>query len=221
MIVGLAAALGGCVSPMLESGGEASSGLIALGNMAKHTEPPPAPAPVKSPFGAFDCSDITILPRSSWTRSAPITTRLNPMRGIGRLTVHHSGDVFNASSRDASAGELERIRVQHLKRMSAGDIGYHFIIDRAGRVWQGRHAIFQGAHVKHNNPHNLGICVLGNFEKQIPSIQQKRRLRVLLGSLMKTLHIPVGRIHTHREFAGATLCPGKHLQSHLNALRRA
>ena len=110
--------------------------------------------------------------RSTWAKAAPVTSRLNPMGSIKLITVHHEGwtPVFFTGA-DLTAQRLDLVRRSHIERMDAGDIGYHFIIDRAGLLWHGRELRYQGAHVKDHNSNNLGIMVLGNFDLQQPTAQ--------------------------------------------------
>jgi len=159
------------------------------------------------------------IPRGRWARQAPIPSRLNPMRQVAKITVHHEGwtPVWFTDT-TATAARLELIRKSHLNRMRAGDIGYHFIIDRAGRVWEGRSLRYQGAHVKANNEYNIGVMCLGNFDKQSPSSRQLLGLQNTLALLMKQYRVPLGRVYTHQEI-NPTACPGKNLQPRVAALR--
>jgi hypothetical protein len=177
---------------------------------------PPAPAtPTPAPVGK-----LQIIPRDSWAGARPIAARLNPMNGVKRITVHHEGwtPVWFDDAR-STAERLESIRRGHLDRLHAGDIGYHYIIDRLGRVWQGRSLQHQGAHVREQNENNLGVMVLGNFDAQQPTAAQDRALAALLQDCMRTHRVAVGRVYTHREL-GKTTCPGMNLQSRMVALRK-
>lgn len=40
-------------------------------------------------------------------------------------------------------------------------IGYHYVIDRAGLVWSGRHVDEVGAHAQGFNAKSIGICLVG------------------------------------------------------------
>jgi hypothetical protein len=158
--------------------------------------------------------------RSAWAKAGPIAARLNPMNGIKMITVHHEGwtPVFFAAA-DLTAQRLDLIRRSHIERMQAGDIGYHFIIDRTGLLWQGRDLRYQGAHVKEHNPHNLGIMVLGNFEQQQPTTAQLQALERVLPLFQSQFNVPSRYVYTHREL-NPTDCPGKNLQSRTPAIRR-
>jgi N-acetylmuramoyl-L-alanine amidase-like protein len=161
-----------------------------------------------------------ILPRSWWTRSGPIRSKVNPMGSVSRITVHHEGSdpVWFTDVRTTRA-HLERVRSAHTGASRRwGDIGYHYIIDRAGRVIEGRAVAYQGAHVSKQNEHNVGVMLLGNFEKQSPSPAQLTSLQNTLRHLMARYRVPVGRVYTHREL-GPTVCPGRNLQPRVARLR--
>jgi hypothetical protein len=165
---------------------------------------------------------LEIIPRSQWAASRPIPNRLNSMGSIYRMTVHHEGNPranYDINKSDV-ANNLELIRKLHLKRMTAGDIGYHYIIDRAGRIWEGRYLTYQGAHVGGStNVGNIGIMLLGNFDIQQPSEAQRQSLKRFLVYLKNRHHISHGQIHTHQELKPSQ-CPGINLQSYMNKLRR-
>jgi hypothetical protein len=98
------------------------------------------------------------------------------------------------------------------------DIGYHYVIDPAGRVWEGRPTRLQGAHVKDHNENNLGIVVLGNFEEQRPTPEALRALDAFVAQQMQRLAVPISEVWTHRELM-PTACPGRNLQSYMAATR--
>lgn len=180
--------------------------------------PVPAPARAASPV------DSRIMARSYWAKGAPIPSRIDRMGTPDRITIHHDGmPPFAGTSRSEVAGRIEVIRRAHLNRDGGGrwgDIGYHFVVDRAGRVWEARPLKYQGAHVKNQNERNIGILCLGNFEEQIPSRDQVRGLELLVVDLRTRYRIPTARVRTHRELS-STLCPGRHLQDAVNSSRSA
>ena len=177
--------------------------------------PKPAPsrsiAPTSAPPGT--------LSRTWWTRSGAIRSKVNPMGGINRITVHHEGytTVFFTDVNSTKA-RLKQILQAHTRDRGWGDIGYHYIIDRAGRIIEARSIAYQGAHVRNQNEHNVGVMLLGNFEKQTPSQAQLRTLQTTLRFLMAKYKVPVNRVYTHREL-GKTACPGRNLQPRVASLR--
>ena len=163
---------------------------------------------------------LTILRRDRWASRGPSFADINPMNGVARITVHHEGYTPVTFTDPAStARRLEAIRATHVNDRGWSDIGYHYIIDRAGRVWEGRDIRYQGAHVKDHNEHNLGILVLGNFDRQSPSDPQVRSLVNVLRTFVAHYRVPLGRVYTHQEIM-PTSCPGRALQAQMVGLRR-
>lgn len=161
---------------------------------------------------------VTILSRQTWSSSGPVLSRANRMGKIRSLTIHHDGmSPFTSTLYDDTARRLEAIRASHVNKGWA-DIGYHYAIDPAGRVWACRPESLQGAHVKDHNPGNIGILVLGNYEHHRPTAATKATLDSLIATQMDTRHLTINRVFTHREWA-STACPGRHLQDHMVAAR--
>ena len=182
---------------------------------------PPRPMPQPGPVPG----DVVTVPdgvirRLQWTRSGIARPRdINPLGRVSRITVHHEGVTpFSATGQDMVAARLEQVRRAHVNGNGWADIGYHYIIDPAGRVWEGRSIRFQGAHVSGQNENNIGVMCLGNYELQSPTSQTTTRLDRLLGDLMRQYRVPINRVFTHREL-DKTACPGASLQRYMNTTR--
>jgi N-acetylmuramoyl-L-alanine amidase-like protein len=159
-----------------------------------------------------------VVPRSQWARYGPNVRLADPMVRIQRITVHHDGmPPVRIATMAAAAARIELIRRGHRGKGWA-DIGYHYIVDPQGRVWEGRPITLQGAHVKNQNPHNLGILVLGNFEIQRPTASATSAVERFLVEQMHRYRVPLSKVYTHRELA-ATACPGRNLQRIMVAAR--
>lgn len=165
---------------------------------------------------------VRVVSRNSWSAIPANAGKMRPMNGVTRITVHHEGSAKPNDDRNA-AQVIETLRLiqgQHRKRMGAGDIGYHFIIDRHGVIWQGRDWSYQGAHTSGANPNNLGIMLLGNFEIQQPTPAQLAALHSLTASMVRKYGLnPQRDIFGHSDFCN-TQCPGKYLKPQVQALRR-
>jgi hypothetical protein len=173
-----------------------------------------APAELASPVGP-------VLARCCWTTEPPDVANMVAMVPITHVTIHHDGldTLIETDDRAATAARIELYRRGHRGRGWA-DIGYHFVIDRAGCVWEGRSLAWQGAHVKNRNPGNVGILVMGNFEIQRPTEAQLASLERCLAAARTTWNVPWSRVLSHREWPGATtLCPGRNLQERFTAIR--
>lgn len=161
---------------------------------------------------------VNLLPRASWTSIPPRATRMATSKSFTRLTIHHTGAGENHHlAQDQVAFDIENILGAHHRRLW-GDIGYHFVIDRAGRVWEGRSMQYTGAHVSAENAENIGVVLLGNFERQRPPPQQLLTMHKLADALRSRMAIPQSRVYGHRDL-GQTLCPGRFLYGTVGALR--
>ncbi len=217
MISSLSLLLAGCT--------ETQRAISTLPSPAWDAHPEPLPAPPRtvaaappSPAERTPVQLPGVLPRSRWARSGPAPALLRPMLPVRYITIHHDGmRPFTGNDTTSAARRLESIRRAH-RGQGWADIGYHFAIDRAGNVWQGRSLEFQGAHVKNHNEHNIGVVVLGNFEEQQPTAAQLAALDRHVKALMQAYGVPASRVKTHREWA-ATACPGKNVHRHVQGTR--
>jgi len=162
---------------------------------------------------------VAVIDRSAWARFGPDTRNANRMGRISAITVHHDGmSPFHSNAQHDAAERLESIRRSHVGSRHWADIGYHYAIDPAGRVWAARPEELQGAHVRHQNGGNLGVLVMGNYERQHPTEATMRALDTFIAEKMTEHRVSIDRVFTHRELA-RTACPGRHLQSHMLAAR--
>ena len=149
------------------------------------------------------------------------------MSRIYRITVHHSANLARSPSLREAVRTIKHDQRYHMRTKLWGDIGYHYLIDTVGRIWQGRDVRWQGAHAGNHrlNKGNIGICVLGNFiggrAGQSPTAAQVATLDALLRHLSRQHRIRLSNIYTHQEMPGiATACPGPRLQRVVERLRQ-
>ena len=168
-----------------------------------------------------------VLARGSWRARPENRRRLTPSNGRWRrITVHHSAkEAFSlrGASQSASADTIAGIQDHHMNQNGWGDIGYHFLIDPQGRVFAGRSLQWQGAHAGgvngHNNIENIGICLLGNFQDEVPSKRAVAALQGLLDDLRGRFGIALAAVNGHQHYKN-TACPGRYLQPVVDAYRR-
>jgi hypothetical protein len=159
--------------------------------------------------------------RSEW-RAATMKSNWDKMTTPFRITVHHTAEPFSSLSKAAACAEVKHIQNQHMNERSPSgwaDIGYHFLIDRAGNVIAGRPLNAQGAHASgSNNIGNIGICLLGNFVAQpnrgrsyavaqAPAAAQLTSLTSLVDRLCVNYTINSTNVYGHKELK-STDCPG-------------
>lgn len=185
------------------------------------TEPiPDVPAP-RAPRTA---SRPNVLPRSAWGARNTQPASVQPMQRPYRITIHHSAIATTSSSQRAAAAQILSVQRGHQTTEGWADIGYHFLIDRAGRVWEGRPLRWQGAHAGgDHNRGNIGVCLLGNFlrgvEGQEPTTEQKAALEATLRWLGDVHDIGPDQVFFHRQFK-STECPGPRLEAAVTDILR-
>ncbi len=167
----------------------------------------------------------SIIRRTNWGARAPIPSRMTPHRGPWtRITVHHTtvhaANLARSSARD-TATSLRRFQEEHMEGSeSMGDVGYHFLVDPAGRVYEGRSLRWRGGHAGGaNNLQNIGICLLGHFDEERPTPAALAALGGLLDDLRGRNRIPRSRVYGHGELK-PTACAGRNLMSWVRGYRR-
>ncbi|MEM7306878.1 MAG: peptidoglycan recognition family protein [Planctomycetota bacterium] len=172
-------------------------------------------------------STTAVRTRSTWGARPSMPGRLTPQRGrYTRITVHHSAPpqpLPVGASAAVYADEIRRLQRYHMDQVTprCGDIGYHFLIDPNGAIYEGRSLRWQGAHAGgSNNVDNIGICVLGDFRHKLPTEQALATLERLIEDLRTRQGIPRDSRHIvgHQELK-ATACPGDRLMGWLERYR--
>lgn len=163
---------------------------------------------------------IVVRARDKWGARPLRRSNAVPMETPTRITIHHTADVFWSRYAQDTTAEIRRIQRLHQTNNRWADIGYHYVIDRNGQVWQGRELKYQGAHAGGQaNRGNIGIVLLGNYVKQQVNEPQRRSLGLLVGKLCNFYRIQPHGIYTHGEIHGKTDCPGPALTRQVDRLR--
>ncbi len=149
---------------------------------------------------------VTIQPRSSWGAQAPRYNR--PAHTPNRITIHHTVQGTNIDG----AAAVRSVQSYHRNNRGWADIGYHFLISRDGTVYEGNPEGRQGAHVLNQNSGNLGISLIGNYDREQPNEAQIRSAAALVRHLSDKYGISIDRqkIKGHGERM-ATACPGNNV----------
>lgn len=125
-----------------------------------------------------------------------------------RLTIHHT-----ASGGSDPAGAPARIRGYQRYHMDQGwpDVAYHYLIDQAGRVYEGRPVVAAGDTFTEYDPsgHFLA-CLDGSFDRATPSNESIDALVLVLAWASQTHDIDPRTLSGHRDVANTT-CPGDNL----------
>jgi N-acetylmuramoyl-L-alanine amidase len=122
------------------------------------------------------------------------------------IVVHHS-----ASAPSTTLNQIDEWhRDRGFTRSSLGYyIGYHFVIEQSGNVFQARNTEEIGCHCVPNTG-KVGVCLIGDFSKGKPTDAQLNALMAVLDTLTEELKLSPSDIYGHRELK-ATECPGDNL----------
>jgi hypothetical protein len=196
------------------------------------TVPPPArpvaviAAPSIAIGAPLDLGAIAVKPRSAWAATPPDLSDTQPLARPFRITVHHTALPAPEPTPHAVGNAIRDIQTVHRRDEGYADIGYHFLIDPAGAVYEGRSLALQGAHAGNSalNAGNIGVALLGNFEQDPLPRAQAQALVDLLDALRDRFGIRVERIYGHAEIRrlgglGVTACPGKAVEYVLSKYR--
>jgi hypothetical protein len=179
--------------------------------------------PVLAAFDAFQrqayAAVIPVFSRSAWGARAPKSQapKMNP----SHVTVHHTAGHRESELKRSQRG-MQNIQAFHQGERGWDDIGYHFVLDGEGRIFEGRHADVLGAHAGGANTDNIGISLMGDYDKDVVSEGQKTSLKRLISFLaLRYRSDPsvAGFIQPHKHYSN-TGCPGRNLLAFLDELRR-
>lgn len=168
------------------------------------TESPGSPTTTVSPATTPPpAAELAVLCRAAWG-ALPVAGTFTP-HVIQRLTVHHTA-AFLEDNAQAPA-QVRRHQQHHIDR-GWPDLAYHFVIDAAGNVYQGRPIDAVGDTGTDYDPtgHFL-VCCEGNFDEQEITDPQLDALVAVLAWAAITHDVPPDTIRGHRDWA-ATSCPG-------------
>jgi len=161
---------------------------------------------------------------------------------VSFAVVHHTAGANNYTA-SQSAAIVRGIETYHVKGNGWNDIGYNFLVDRFGQVFEGRYGGVDknvvGAHAEGFNTGSVGVAVIGTYGDAAPPAAAQTALADLLAWRLDVAHVdplgtltwrsggnprfPVGTpvflraISGHRD-TGFTSCPGNALYARLGAI---
>ena len=161
---------------------------------------------------------FNIIRRAEW-QAAPPTDPYTP-HSPKYFTLHHTQAHYPGTYERAVA-EMQFIQDFHQHGRGWIDIAYHFLIDPAGNIFEGRPIKVLGAHVKNTNTSNIGISIMGNFHQPAHDVftGASQNSLVAIGRYLRdTYEVPVSSFYAHRDL-GKTDCPGDDLYAKKELLR--
>ena len=189
--------------------------------------------------------------------SPPLTTRAvwganETIRRAGPLyantlrfaLVHHTAG-SNTYTRAQSAAMVRAIQLYHVRANGWNDLGYNFLVDKYGQVFEGRYGGVErnvvGAHAEGFNTGSVGVALLGTYGDTQPTVAARDAIANLLAWRLDVGHVdptarlswisggnarfpsgtpvPLAAIAAHRD-TGFTVCPGLALYRQLPTIAR-
>jgi N-acetylmuramoyl-L-alanine amidase len=188
-----------------------------------------------------------ILSRASWGADERIRRRKKPdyADAVRFAVVHHTAG-SNSYTKAQSASIVRGIERYHVLANGWDDIGYNFLVDKFGQVFEGRWGGVDknvvGAHAQGFNNGSAGVALIGRYDSASISPAARAALIRLLAWRLDVAHVdpqttfswrstgnpkyPVGRMVTLRTISGHrdtgfTSCPGSGLYGELPSITRA
>lgn len=167
-----------------------------------------------------------IITRAQWGAGAgtSCSAPTSQPKALG-VVIHHTAG-SNTYTAAQAAGLVRSYQAYHVKGHGWCDIGYNFLVDRFGRVYEGRKGgMLKQVRAAHSgvdavNQWATGISMMGNFETVAPSDAMKSAVVRLVGWRLKFFgaapkgtYVAGGKrynvITGHRDVK-STACPGKY-----------
>jgi hypothetical protein len=186
----------------------------------------------------------SIVTRAGWQANESIR-RGTPFYADGvRLAIVHHTAGSNAYTKAQSASIVRAIELYHVQSNGWNDIGYNFLVDKYGQVFEGRYGGMTrpvvGAHAQGFNSGSVGVAVIGDYSSTGITPAARAALVSLLAWRLDLAHVdpassvvrvssgnpryPAGKAVTFHAVSGhrdayPTSCPGASLYSLLPGLR--
>lgn len=150
---------------------------------------------------------------------------------IDLIVVHHTAVAVSDDKR--SGVEMVRAIYQyHAQNRGWGDVGYHYLIDADGQIYEGKSGgeYVVAGHAYCHNVNTIGIALLGNFEVEKPTQDQMKALQWLIDDLADTYDVDVSKNATYHGLTYSTpilghgdllstSCPGYYVHATLPQVR--
>ncbi len=141
---------------------------------------------------------------------------------VTHLIVHHTFSPSGAINGDWAAA-VRAIWNFHIFTQGYADIGYNYVIDQTGVIYEGRAGgdNVQGAHFSGANGNTMGVVIIGDFTSSTPPPAALNSLKKILAwkadqrgidpagqSRHAASGLTINNVSGHRDGPGATECPG-------------
>jgi hypothetical protein len=134
-----------------------------------------------------------IVSRAGWGADEEIVRAKPLVAPAVRLAVVHHTAGTNSYTAAQAAAIVRGIEVYHVQGNGWNDIGYNFLVDRFGTVYEGRGGGIDknviGAHSQGFNTGTVGVALIGNYSHATPPKAQQAALVNLLAWRLDIAHV--------------------------------
>ena len=135
---------------------------------------------------------VPVTTRAEWGANASYMSWDPDYASAGHVVVHHTAGTNNYSA-GQSASIVRGIYYYHAVTLDWGDIGYNFLIDKYGTVFEGRSGsvaapagrMSVGAHARGVNTGTMGLSMMGDYSSVSPSDAQLSSVGKMAGWFLK------------------------------------
>jgi len=174
----------------------------------------------------------TIYSRADWGADEGLR-KAAPSYGRVMVGFAHHTDSPNSYAASEVPAMIRGIYAYHVQSQGWNDIGYNFLVDRFGRIWEGRYGGMDkpviGAHTLNYNSESMGVSAIGNFDvAAVPQVMTDAFKRIFAWKFALSGIPAIGtvvaggksfnRVSGHRD-GFATACPGRYLYAKLPEIR--
>ena len=148
---------------------------------------------------------MDIISRAEWGARAPRSRATVSWGDRTEVVVHYSEGPTTQTVRS--------IQDFHLDGRGWADIGYNFLVDVQGRIYEGRGWLTVGAHAPGHNASGIGVCMIGRDGDATPAAL--RSIRAVYDEACRRAGRSLAKLG-HRDVY-ATSCPGDQLYAWVKA----
>ena len=135
---------------------------------------------------------VPVTTRAEWGANASYMSWDPDYASAGHVVVHHTAGTNNYSA-GQSASIVRGIYYYHAVTLDWGDIGYNFLIDKYGTVFEGRSGSLAapagrmsvGAHARGVNTGTMGLSMMGDYSSVSPSDAQLSSVGKMAGWFLR------------------------------------
>ena len=189
----------GSTEPVTQPAAAGATPLVRPATFTTTALPPvrPAALPATVPAALPAATTANGLPvpvttRAEWGANASYMTWDPEYASAGHVVVHHTAGTNNYSA-EQSASIVRGIYYYHAVTLDWGDIGYNFLIDKFGTVFEGRSGSLAapggrmsvGAHARGVNTGTMGLSMMGDYSSVSPSEAQLSSVGKMAGWFLR------------------------------------